>query len=84
MNFYHRDPSVPFWCANVDIDSLFTAHAHRPERAKAWLDWRYASDSGIEHAVMMRGHFELGLLDYHTFNWTFNTHRRLSNSSAGL
>jgi hypothetical protein len=68
MNFYHRDPTVPFWRSNVDVDSLFTAHAHRPERAQAWLKFR---DASYPSAVMMRGHFELGLLDDHTYCWTF-------------
>jgi hypothetical protein len=71
--FYHSDPTVPFWRSNVDVDSLFTAHAHRPERAQAWLRWRYISESTAEfrQAVMMRGRFEFGLLGYHTFCWTF-------------
>jgi hypothetical protein len=67
MTSYHND-HVPYW-RGVDIEQLFTAHAHNPERARAWLDWRYATDSGP--AVMMRGRFELGLLAYHTFTWTF-------------
>src|ERR1700730_2863611 len=68
MNFYHRDPSVPFWRANVDVDSLFAAHAHRPERAQAWLKYRGIL---IPSAVMMRGKFELGILNNHTYHWTF-------------
>jgi hypothetical protein len=68
MSFYDRDPSVPYWRANVDVDSLFTAHAHRPDRAQAWLKFHDVSDST---AVMMRGHFELGLLSDHTCHWTF-------------
>jgi hypothetical protein len=57
MSFYDRDPTVPFWRSNVDVDSLFTAHAQRPDRAQAWLKFRDASEPT---AVMMRGHFELG------------------------
>ena len=64
----YNDPTVPYW-RGFDIEQLFTAHAHRPERARAWLDWRCATDSGS--AVMMRGKFELGLLAYHCFTWTF-------------
>jgi hypothetical protein len=73
MNFYHRDPSAPYWRSNVDIDSLFTAHAHRPERAQSWLSHRQVSEScfGFERAVTMRGHFEGGILGDHTYNWTF-------------
>jgi hypothetical protein len=73
MSFYHRDPSVPFWRANVDVDSLFSAHAHRPDRAQAWLKFRdvSASCTAFGQAAMMRGHFELGLLGDHTYDWTF-------------
>jgi hypothetical protein len=73
MNFYHRDPTVPYWGSNVvDIDSLFTAHAHNPDRAKAWLKFRDVTESTtLARAVMMRGHFELGLLGHHTYHWTF-------------
>jgi hypothetical protein len=68
MSFYDRDPAVPFWRSNVDVDSLFTAHAHNPKRAQAWLKFRDVSDST---AVMMRGHFEGGILGNHTYHWTF-------------
>jgi hypothetical protein len=68
MSIYDRDPTVPFWRSNVDVDSLFAAHAHRPDRAQAWLNFR---DSSEPTAVMMRGHFELGILGDHTYNWTF-------------
>lgn len=73
MNYYHRDPSAPFWRANVDVDSLFENHAHRPDRAQAWLRWRGVSESNAEFhpAVLMRGHFEGGILGNHTFCWTF-------------
>ena len=65
MSFYDRDPTVPYWRSNVDVDSLFAAHAHRPERAQAWLKFRDVSECSIlEQAVMMRGHFELGLLPF--------------------
>lgn len=71
--FYHRDPTVPFWHSNVDADQLFGAHAHRPDRAQAWLRYRKVSEScfGFERAVLMKGHFEFGLLGYHTYHWTF-------------
>jgi Recombinase len=63
MSFYDRDPTVPFWRSNVDVDLLLAAHAHRPDRAQAWLKFRDVSECSIlEQAVMMRGHFELGLL----------------------
>jgi hypothetical protein len=68
MSFYDRDPTVPFWRSNVDVDSLFAAHAHRPHRAQAWLKFRETSDAT---AVMMRGHFEGGILCDHTYHWTF-------------
>jgi hypothetical protein len=68
MSFYSRDESVPYWRANVDVDSLFAAYAHRADRAQAWLRFR---DVTATDAVMMRGHFELGLLCDHTYNWTF-------------
>jgi hypothetical protein len=71
--FYYRDPTLPFWLSNVDADSLFSAQAHRPERAQAWLRHRNVSEtcSGFRDAVMMRGHFEGGILDGHTYHWTF-------------
>jgi hypothetical protein len=73
MSFYDRDSTVPFWRSNVDVDSLFTAHAHRPNRAQAWLAFR---DATLEGAAMMRGTFELGILSNHTYNWTFTpTHK---------
>jgi hypothetical protein len=72
MNFYNRDDSLPYWLANIDVDSLFIAHAHNPDRAKAWLKFREVSEPTIlERAAMMRGHFELGLLGGHTYHWTF-------------
>jgi hypothetical protein len=73
MNFYHRDPTVPFWRANVDVDALFENHSHRPERAQAWLRYRDVSESctAFGQAVMMRGHFEGGILGNHTYRWTF-------------
>jgi hypothetical protein len=72
MSFYDRDSIVPYWRANVDVDSLFAAHAHRPDRAQAWLRFRDVSEcSTLEQAVMMRGHFELGILNNHTYHWTF-------------
>jgi hypothetical protein len=76
--FYHRDPSVPYWRSNVDVDSLFAAHAHRPERAQAWLRYRKVSEScfGFQQAVMMNGHFEGGILGNHKFHWTFTPGRR--------
>jgi hypothetical protein len=69
MTLYHRDPSVPFWRSNADIEQLYEAHGHNPARARAWLCWRSSTDSGP--AVMMRGHFELGLLTSRTYHWTF-------------
>jgi hypothetical protein len=72
MSFYDRDSSVPYWRANVDVDSLFAAHAHRPDRAQAWLRHYDVSDSFVfQNAVTMRGHFELGILSDHTYHWTF-------------
>jgi hypothetical protein len=76
MTFYDRDPSVPFWRSNTNVDSLFAAHAHRPERAQAWLRFRDATDTTTNEAAMVRGHFELGLLAYHTYTWSFTpTHK---------
>jgi hypothetical protein len=78
MSFYDRDPTVPFWRSNVDVDSLFTAHAHRPDRAQTWLRYRGVSEScsGFKEAVLMRGHFEGGILGNHTYHWTFTpTHK---------
>jgi hypothetical protein len=69
MSFYDRDPTVPFWRSNADVDSLFSAHAHRPDRAHAWLKFRDVSEN--TDAVMMRGHFEGGILGNHTYHWTF-------------
>jgi hypothetical protein len=69
MSFYDRDPTVPFWRSNVDVDSLFAAHAHRPDRAQSWLKYREIPEH-VE-AVMMRGHFEGGILGSHTYHWTF-------------
>jgi hypothetical protein len=79
MNFYHRDPTVPYWRSNnTDIDSLYAAHADRPERAQAWLKHRNVSEScaGFEQAIMMKGHFEGGFLGDHTYNWTFTPGRK--------
>ena len=69
---YHRD-LVPYWRSNVDVDSLFTAHSHRPDRAQAWLRYRGVSENSLAfgQAVLMRGHFEGGVLGQHTFCWTF-------------
>ena len=71
--FYHRDTSVPFWHSNIDADQLFRAHAHRPDRAQAWLRYRKVSEScsGFKRAVLMKGHFEGGLLGDHLYHWTF-------------
>jgi hypothetical protein len=68
MSVYNRDDSVPYWRSNVDVDSLFAAHAHSPDRAEAWLKFRDVADPT---AVMMRGHFEGGILGDHTYHWTF-------------
>jgi hypothetical protein len=70
---YHRDPRVPYWRSNVDVDFLFTAHSHRPDRAQAWLRYRGVSENSLAfgQAVLMRGHFEGGILSQHTFCWTF-------------
>src|ERR1700682_21405 len=71
--FYHRDPTVPFWRLNVDADALFEAHSHLPDRAQAWLRNRNVAEScsGFQQAVVMRGHFEGGILGNHTYHWTF-------------
>lgn len=101
MSFYDRDPTVPYWRSNVDVNSLFAAHAQSTRspirlshiwspantsaktrgdppaelprnRAQAWLKFRDVSECSIlEQAVMMRGHFELGILSDHTYHWTF-------------
>jgi hypothetical protein len=78
MSFYDRDPTVPFWRSNVDVDSLFNAHAHRPGRAAAWLRYREVSDLcfGFTRAVMMHGHFEGGILCNHAYHWTFTPGHR--------
>jgi hypothetical protein len=78
MTFYHLDPTVPYWRSNVDIEQLFTAHAHNPERAQAWLRYREVSQTctGFEQAVIVKGHFELGILGNNTFNWTFTPGRK--------
>jgi hypothetical protein len=78
MTFYHRDSSVPYWRSNTDIESLFAAHSHRPERAQAWLRHRQVSEVcfGFERAVTMRGHFEGGILGNHTYNGTFTPGHR--------
>jgi hypothetical protein len=72
-HFYHRDPTVPFWRLNVDADALFQAHAHRPDRAQAWLRHRNVAEtcSGFRDAIMMKGHFEGAILSNHTYHWTF-------------
>jgi hypothetical protein len=78
MNFYHCDPTVPFWRSNVDVDALFENHSHRPDRAQAWLRYRDVSEKccGFEQAVMMRGHFEGGILHNRTYHWTFTPGRK--------
>ena len=75
---YHRDATVPYWRSNIDVDQLFTAHAHRPDRAQAWLRFRKVSEScsGFERAAMMQGHFEGAILGNHTFHWTFTPGRK--------
>src|SRR5258708_22013765 len=69
---YQRDSSVPFWRA-VDVETLFENHSHRPDKAQAWLRYRNVSEScsAFQRAVMMRGHFEGGILGNHTYHWTF-------------
>lgn len=78
MNFYNRDDSLPYWRANVDVESIFENFAHRPEKAQAWLRYRDVSEScsGFEQAVLMNGHFEGGILDNHTYHWTFTPGRK--------
>jgi len=73
MNFYDRDPSLPYWLANVEANSLFENHSHRLDRAQAWLRYRDVSESctAFGQAVLMRGHFEAGSLGAHTYQWTF-------------
>jgi hypothetical protein len=73
MSLYDRDPSLPYWRANIDIESLFEAHGHRRERAQAWLSYRHVSGvcPAFELAVVMRGTFEAGILGDHTYTWTF-------------
>src|SRR5712664_301732 len=73
MNFYDRDPSLPYWLANVEANSLFENHSHRLDRAQAWLRYRNVSESctAFGQAVLMRGHFEAGSLGAHTYQWTF-------------
>ena len=75
---HQRDSSLPFWLANVDADSLFAAHSHRPEKAQAWLRFRNVSEScfGFGQAVLMNGHFGGGGLSSHTYHWTFTPGRR--------
>ncbi len=51
---YHRDPTVPYWRSNTDMDALLEDHAIRQG-----------------YAVLMRGHFEAGILPDHTYQWTF-------------
>lgn len=78
MSFYCRDDSLPYWQANVDVESLFQNFAHNPEKAKAWLRYRKVAETciGFERAVMMNGHFEGGVLSNHTFCWTFTPGRK--------
>jgi hypothetical protein len=78
MSFYNRDDSLPYWLANVDVESLFENHAHRPDRAQAWLRYRDVSETccGFEQAVMMRGHFEGGILSNRTYHWIFTPGRK--------
>ena len=78
MTFYNRDSTVPYWRSNTDVESLFAAHAHNPDRAQAWLRYRNVSEScfGFERAVMMRGHFEGGILGNNTYHWTFTPGRK--------
>jgi hypothetical protein len=70
---YCRDPTLPFWRSNIDADALFEAHAHSPDRAHAWLRYRNVNETcpGFRQAVMMLGHFEAGILNDHTYRWTF-------------
>src|SRR6266849_5632886 len=78
MNCYNRDDSLPYWRANVDVESLFENHAHRPDRAQAWLRHLDVSESclGFQQATLMRGHFEGGILSNHTYHWTFTPGRK--------
>ena len=74
---FDRDPTVPYWRSNSDVDQIFDAFAHRPDRAQSWLEWRYVSEQAtFEQAVMMRGKFELGYLSHQTYTWSFTpTHK---------
>jgi hypothetical protein len=73
MSFYNRDPSLPYWQANVDTQSIFDAFSHRPEKAQAWLRYRDVCETSVtfNEARIMRGHFEGGILGRHTYHWTF-------------
>lgn len=70
---YSNDDSLPFWRANIDALTLFEAHAHRPERAQAWLRHLDVSESCVafHEAVLMRGRFEPGTQVAYTYNWRF-------------
>ena len=70
---YQHDSSLPYWRNYIDVDSLFAANAHNPERAQAWLRYRRVSDSctGFAQAVMMNGRFEGGIFSSRTHHWTF-------------
>jgi hypothetical protein len=78
MTFYHRDPSVPYWRSNIDVDALFENHSQGSHKAQTWLRYRAVLETcvGFEQAVMMHGHFEGGILDNHTYHWTFTPGRR--------
>jgi hypothetical protein len=75
---YSRDSSLPYWQNNVATESVFDAFSYGPERAQAWLRYRNVSETsiGFQQAVMMRGHFEGGILGNHTYHWTFTPGRR--------
>lgn len=77
MTFYNRDDSLPYWQNYVDAGTIFDAFAHRPDKAQAWLRHRNVSEScqGFQRAVLMRGHFEGGVLANHTYRWTFTPGR---------
>src|SRR5262249_142281 len=75
--YYNNDDSLPVWRANVDARALFDAHAHRPERAQAWLQYLGVSEHALafERAVVMRGRFEGAILPTQTYTYTFTPMR---------
>jgi len=69
---FNFDLNVPYWKSRVDLITLFEQHAHRPEKAAAWLEYHGCTNiQFVANCALMRGIFNLGILTSNTYTWTF-------------